>query len=106
MPHSGLGIGSFIVGILVGLFEFMVIILAGLAEASTEGGLNEDSPEAFMIGVGVLAGFFLAFIGLGLGVAAFFQADRNKVFAILGTIFNGTVVLGLMALIVLGLAME
>jgi hypothetical protein len=46
----------------------------------------------------------LAVIGLGLGIAGIAQANRNKLFAILGIVFNGVVVLVVCGLLGLGLA--
>ena len=47
--HSGLGIASFVVGIASGLLLLTVFVIAGIAETSTPGGIDEKSPIAVLI---------------------------------------------------------
>ncbi|MGU5664526.1 hypothetical protein [Aeromonas sanarellii] len=51
--HSGLGIASFITSIVSGLLIFLLIGVAGVMEASTPGGIDEESAGA---GVMVISG--------------------------------------------------
>ena len=103
---SGLGIASFTLGILAGIATFALIGFAGYVELSTPGGMNEESPIAVIVGLGMFAIIGLCFIGGALGVAALFQSNRTRVFSILGIILNVMVVLGLVGLGVIGMAME
>ncbi|HLS83500.1 MAG TPA: hypothetical protein VK016_02450 [Arenimonas sp.] len=105
LKHSGMGIASFIISLVVGFAIFVAIIIAGVMETSTPGGLDENSPEAMLLGLVLIALLFADVVALGLGVAGLFQRERRKVFAILGTIFAGTAVLGTIALIVIGNSM-
>src|SRR5690606_21142498 len=105
LKHSGMGIASFIISLVVGFAIFVAIIIAGVMETSTPGGLDENSPEAMLLGLVLIALLFADVAALGLGVAGLFQRERRKVFAILGTIFAGTAVLGTIALIVIGNSM-
>jgi hypothetical protein len=104
--HSGFGIASFITSIVSGGLIFLLIVIAGFIEASTPGGMDEESVIAVIIGLFILAFLGAAFLGLGLGIAGLLQMQRKKVFAILGTIFSAAALLGTMFIIALGLTME
>ena len=104
-PHSGLGITALVLSVLCGVSMFGLVLLAGIMEASTPGGINEESPEAIMLGLCILGGILLSFIGLGLGIAGLFQGNRKKLFAVLGVIFNGMIVFGMCVLMGIGMAM-
>lgn len=106
MRHSGLGITSFIVAILVGLIEVGIIGAASIAEVKNPGVLNEESQWAMAAGLGMCGGILLALVGAGLGIAGLMQSQRYKVFAILGLVFNSAIILGMIGLIALGLAIK
>lgn len=57
-----------------------------------------------VLGLAVIGGVLLNLLGITLAIAGLIQRDRKKVFAILGLIFNGLVVLCVAALMVIGLA--
>ena len=86
--HSGLGISSFIIGIATAILIFAEIVIAGMMEASTVGGIDEESPQAVILGLALFATMGMCLVGAGLGIAALFQKNRKKVFAILGIIFS------------------
>ena len=46
LKHSGLGIASFIVSIAAGVCIFFTFVIAGAIEATTPGGMNEESVTA------------------------------------------------------------
>jgi RsiW-degrading membrane proteinase PrsW (M82 family) len=100
--HSGLGIASFVISILAGAAIICLVAAAGMMEATTPGGIDEKAPATILMGLGIVAFVLLDFVALGLGIAAFFQTERNKLFAILGTIFSGVMVAGTIALIAFG----
>jgi hypothetical protein len=100
--HSGLGIASFVISILAGVAIFLLVAAAGVLEATTPGGMDEKAPAAILLGLGIIALVLLDLVALALGIAAFFQADRNKIFAILGTIFSAVMIVGTVALIAYG----
>lgn len=103
--HSGLGIASFILSILSGIFLFLLFLVAGVMHSSTPGGINDESPVAIFVGLFMLAFLFVAFVALGLGIGGLFQNDRKIVFAVLGTVFSACVFLGTIFLLLIGLAM-
>ena len=103
--HSGLGIASFITSIAAAIFTFILLVIAGVTGASTPGGIDEESIEAVIIGLFLFAFLFLCLIALGLGIAGLIQKDRNKIFAILGTIFSAVTSVGTISIVIIGLAM-
>jgi hypothetical protein len=102
--HSGLGIASFALSLVMGLSLFAMIGFATYMAAQNPEQFDEESPAAIVLGLGIMGALGLAVIGLGLGIAGVAQSDRNKLFAILGLVFNGLVVLGVCGILGLGLA--
>ncbi|NPU98397.1 MAG: hypothetical protein HPY51_14465 [Candidatus Omnitrophica bacterium] len=100
--HSGLGVASFITSIVSGIFLFLLIVIAGVMEASTPGGIDEHS--AVMVGLFLFAFMGGALIALGLGIGGLLQKERKKIFAILGTVFSAVSLVGIIFLMMLGLA--
>lgn len=103
--HSGLGIASFITSIVSGLILFLLIVIAGVMEASTPGGIDENSAGAVIVGFCLFAFMGAALLALGLGIGGLFQKERKKIFAILGTVFSAVSLVGTIFLMILGIAM-
>lgn len=115
LKHSGLGITSFVfsllsvlvivIGIIV-MFSSMSSLSLAELELMNDPKYIEDLilngnggfPSSFVgIIVGVLLMFssgFFGFIGLIFGIISLFMKNRRKIFGILGTIFNGLLVVG------------
>ncbi|MFN5869170.1 MAG: hypothetical protein ACK46A_07565 [Akkermansiaceae bacterium] len=74
-------------------------------EASSPGGMDEESTSAVMVGLFLFAFLGAALIALGLGIAGLLQKERKKIFAILGIVFSAVSLLVTIFLIILGLAM-
>lgn len=106
LPHSGLGIASFGLSLFCGVAAFVTVAIAGVIDASTPGGMQEDSAAAIIVGLGMIAVFGLVVVGGGIGAVALFQSDRNRLFAILGVVVNALIVVGICGLMAIGLAME
>jgi hypothetical protein len=102
-PHAGLGIASFILSIAAGIMLFVVFVVAGVMEASTQGGIDETSPIAVLIGLFMFALLGLEVIAFGLGIIGLCQRQRRKLFAILGMIFSGMALAVTAGLILVGL---
>ena len=85
--HSGLGIASFTTSVVSGILMFLLLLIAGVMEASTPGGMDENSAGAMMVGFFLLAFLGAALVALGLGIGGLIQKDRKKIYAILGTVF-------------------
>lgn len=100
--HSGIGIASFVISILAGILIFIVLGIAGSLEASTPGGMDENSTEAVMVGLAIIGLLFLNVLSVGLGIGGLLQKERKKIFAILGTVFSSFLILSVIGLMVLG----
>jgi len=103
--HSGLGIASFITSIVSGLLIFLLIVVAGVMEASTPGGIDEESAGADMLGLFLFAFLGAALVALGLGIGGLLQKERKKIFAILGTVFSAVSLVVTIFIMIIGLAM-
>jgi len=100
--HSGLGIASLLIGLVSGILNVAIFVIAGVIEVSTPGGIDEQSLTAALLGLGIIGLFAIALVALGLGVGGLFQRDRNPLFAILGIVFSGVTILVTLGVIVLG----
>ena len=103
--QSGLGIASLILSIVSALAIFMLVVLAGVVESTTPGGMDENSTEAMLIGLFLVGFMGAALLGLGLGIGGLVQQNRNKTLAIVGTVLSAVTLVGSMSIILLGLAM-
>ena len=105
VKHSGVGIASFVTSIVAGALIFLLVIIAGVLEASTPGGMDEESIGAVLIGLFLFAFLGAELVALGLGIGGLIQKDRKKTFAILGVVFSATALLITLFMLFLGLAM-
>jgi len=103
LKHSGMGIASCLIALGAGLFEFIFVVIAGVMASSPQG-VDENSPEAIVLGLFILGGLLAAVVGGVLGIVGATQANRNKLFAVLGLCLNGVIVVGVLGLMVLGMA--
>lgn len=104
LRHSGLGIASFVLALGCAFLAFAMIVVAGVMEVSTPGGIDEESLAAGLVGLAILTALFGSFVAFILGAAGLFQSQRKKIFAALGLIFSGLTLFGTGGLIVLGLS--
>ncbi|HPQ40215.1 MAG TPA: hypothetical protein PLV45_07550 [bacterium] len=105
MKHSGLGITAFIMALLIAGSIFIMIMIAGVMETSTPGGIDEDSAGAVILGMLIIASGGLEVVALILGLIGLFQKERKKLFAIFGTIISALTLLGITGLFIIGMAM-
>ena len=117
--HSRMGVTSFVIAILVTVVIVVLVIVAGALTAQALQGIDaqnvnpqelqerlQGSPAATWLGLagaGIFVCLFLYLLGLGLGIAGLIQAQRKRLFAILGAVFNGGAVLVFVVLTLLGL---
>jgi len=104
LRHSGPGVASFVLAIGAGLVLGILILVAAVIEASRPGALQPDGPGEVALGLVACFALLLAMIGVGLGIAGVFQKHRKIVFAVIGLVFNGLVLLGGGCLALIGLA--
>lgn len=100
--HSGLGISSFVISIITGVLMFVLIVVAGLMEVSTPGGIDENSASAMLVGLFMIALIIVDLVAVGLGIAGLAQRDRSRVFAVLGLVFGAFTITGTVALSIIG----
>lgn len=114
--HSGLGIASFTIFVSMALIfaislGSMAMNLTGLIDV--ESGQYDyedlerqiaDMPGLVLMSIALLGTLLGNFVGLILGIVGLVQKERKKVFAILGTVLNGVVILGLALLVLVSVA--
>ncbi|WP_438447586.1 hypothetical protein [Gorillibacterium sp. sgz5001074] len=114
--HSGLGIASFILfGVMAVAFVALLVAfitqLASVIDFSDPDAVQseevtqriQDMPELAVILFLMLGTFAGNLIGLVLGIVGCVQRERKKVFAVLGTVFNGLVIGFLALMFIIGL---
>ncbi|MEM9566736.1 MAG: hypothetical protein AAF974_00375 [Cyanobacteria bacterium P01_E01_bin.34] len=94
---------SFSASISVGVSVVLLLLVAGFIENSRPGGVASTDLEASFIGLAAVGLFVLDFIAFILGVMGLFQRDRNKTFPILGTVFSGLMLAGMLGIVMVGL---
>ncbi|MBL9215520.1 MAG: hypothetical protein JNG83_08600 [Opitutaceae bacterium] len=102
LKHSGLGITSFIVGIVAGVALFVSFGVAGFIHLQNPEGMDENSPVAMVIGMLIIGLCLIHLLGVGLAIGGLVQTDRRKVFPVMGLIVNALAILLTVGLIVLG----
>ncbi len=102
--HSGVGIASFVTGIIALLLFIGAIGVVLVAVVSTRHA--RQPPQALLVPVGlmVIGSGLMALVGTGLGIGGCCQRERKKVFAILGLVINGFLLLAGIGLMLVGLA--
>ena len=113
--HSRLGIASLVIAILTtALFVVLLVVIFNAGGRLLEGAdpqsvtpedvqrnLEESPGTAGVLGVagfGLAATPLLYLLGAALGIAGLVQKHRGRLYAVLGTVFNGLIFLGLLIL--------
>lgn len=87
--HSGLGITSFILGIISFIGFILSFGIAGFIYAS----MNYDEAAFVLVGVAIIVCFFLCIVAMILGIIGINQPERKKLFGILGLSISGVIFL-------------
>ena len=74
--------------------------------AAMIGSSDEDDPANVIVGLLALGSIALLLAGVGLGIAGVFQKQRRRLFSVLGMIFNGSLLLAILGLMLIGLMVE
>lgn len=106
LKHSGVGIASFVLSMLSGVSLFAVVGVAVYVDSQSPGGISEDDPTTMLLGVAMIGAGMAQLLAVILGVVGLFQANRKKIFAILGTIFSLLAILSFGGLMVLGIVIQ
>lgn len=102
--HSGFGITSFAMALTFAIGLLALVVVAGVIETNTPGGMDEESSTAVIIGLLLFAGVFAEILALILGIVGVAQASRKKVFGILGICVSMLTMFCIAALMFIGLA--
>jgi hypothetical protein len=106
LPHSGMGIASCIIGACAFFLGIVLFVIAAMMEASNPNAFDEESPQAFFLGLLLLLDVSASLVGLVLGIVGVAIGNRNKLFAGLGIGLNALIFLGLIAVSVIGLTTD
>jgi hypothetical protein len=118
VKQSGLGIASFIIGLLciAGLIISMLTMVSSLTDFITADGAALDQKQletrimensTLILSVLLFLGSLgIGLVGLILGIIGCSLSNRRKVFAIIGTVLNGLVIVGFVGLLLFGAAMQ
>ena len=104
--HSALGVSAFVTSLVSAGLVLAMLVIAGVAEASSPGGMDEDSPLAVGLGCSVILFLLGSTCALGLGIGALFQQNRHKVFPILGIVISALTLFGTVLLMLIGIAVS
>ncbi|WP_028561981.1 hypothetical protein [Paenibacillus pinihumi] len=108
--QSGLGIASFIIGLIsilgvVGIVLLLASFIPAILE--TGGGMPAITPEnageympLIFSSLLLLLVLVLGFVGLVLGIVGLIRKNRRKTFAIIGVVLNGLLLIGYLLLII------
>jgi hypothetical protein len=102
LRQSGYGIASTILGVGTVAAVFVGLMIIG---AMQQNGANAREPTPLMIAMSLgicFGGPLFQLAGLILGIIGIFQHDRSKLFGIMGTVINGLVIFGMIALMIVG----
>lgn len=102
LKHSGLGITTFVLGLIAPIGLIACIIFAAVEEASTYGGMDPNSTKAAVIGLFLILFAVLALIAVGIGIGALVQKGYKKLLPLLGVVFSSVVLILTIVLMVIG----
>ena len=101
--HSGYGIASLAISVLVG-GSFFTTILGMIVAKICEFELSE--PLLAAMGIVFMLGIAASLAGLGFGVAGMLNKNRKKILPVLGAVFNCIILVFLAMLIAFGIALD
>ena len=104
--QSGLGIASLVLSVVSIIITFIVVVIAGVMEVSTPGGIDESSASAVVIGLFVFACLGLNLVSIGLGIAGIIQQQRTRICAVIGTTLSSASSVVVVSLMVIGSAVD
>ena len=102
--HSGMGIASFVIG-LISVLSIVGVLGLAVAMNVANGGVAPDdtAPQVVMLGLLMILAGMICLVGLGLGIAAAMQKNRRRALGVIGICLNGPVALIFLLVIILGL---
>lgn len=102
LRHSGLGIASFMISIVIIGFLFFLLFLAVIIAVIGPDLADTNSTMISTVGAFLMLSSLASMVGLGFGYAGLKQINRKKVFSILGVVFNLIIIAGMIVLMIIG----
>lgn len=100
--HSGIGITSFILGIIsIVLFVIIIIIIASISIATS---LNVDELTQIVVGLIAIIELLVSITGGILGIISVCMKNKKKLYGIMGICFNLIPCVLLVGLFILGIS--
>ena len=103
LRHSGLGVSSFVISLLMWIGFLVIFSTLVYKEMSVPEKTDIKGDNKIALGFVVIGFAFTGLIAFGLGIGALFQKNTNKKFSVLGVIFSSIILLFFVFIIVLGL---
>ena len=103
--HSGFGIASFAVSLALGVGMLALFIVAGVLEASSPDGMDEEGAAAIIVGLLIIGAILGQLLALVLGIIGVAQSSHMRIFGILGISISSIVLFLTLSLMFIGLTM-
>lgn len=107
LPHSKLGVASAIlagVSLITGCLGFGFAGILGVKQQG--GGGSPGEPMLALVGLVICTGLLIMLVGVILGIAGLMQQNVRKLYAWIGTIANGGLLLVVGLLVIAGMLMD
>jgi hypothetical protein len=91
--HSRLGVASFVISLVVGGLDLLLLVLAFVLGAIAPELMEMGSVIMHIIISAALLGLVANVAGLGLGIAGLLARNRKKTFSVLGLILNAVILI-------------
>jgi hypothetical protein len=95
LPHSGIGMASFATALLAGVGAACAVIVLIAVDAAQQVPGADDEMWEVLAGLMFIGCGALAIAGFTLGLIGSFQHERQPTFAILGSVVNALVLVGM-----------
>jgi len=104
--QSRMGVASLAISIVNIIVTFVLFLIAGVWEASTPGGVDENSAAAIILGLCLIGTVGVNLVSIGLGIAAILQKQRIRICAFIGTSLATASLVVTVAMIGIGMALD
>ncbi|MCW3792572.1 hypothetical protein OM416_13330 [Paenibacillus sp. LS1] len=112
LKHSGLGIASFVIGLVAIVGYILIFFIAAMALNDSIGVLTPLQaeelalhPAVILASLSILVCLILNLVGGIIGIIGLVLKNRKKVFAIIGSLLNGIIILAFIGLILVSISM-
>ncbi len=103
LKHSGFGIASFVVAVMVGATELLAFGASLFLQEATPGGLRRTSPFAAMLGFFMCSGIVMNIVGIAMAALGSLVKSRKKTSLTLGLVLNVVIIVAMIGLFIVAL---